>query len=730
MVLEGDEALFSFWVLKDLLSLQDSSIGNQNTFAPNYNFIKEKLKNSLNNPSNVLNLLKMIYPLVCELWVNENKIEILLLLWEYFSKRLNNSTKYQSGLYMSCIEFTEVLDTIIFSPKDCDEEFEFFIGMLLVYLKQQPNHWAKIKCRIFSQLSPFKIGDLNEVGMYRVFELFISLLQVNQEELSGKIASVHGNLKEKMITPTNVNIYISFIIRNVRENKDIAKITPPLLKTLQNATEDQKNFHIIKEFFVGFQQVIRLSNDMKLHQWTLLDSWIIKYLATCYLSDLEFSLKILLFLVRKVSEEDSWSYWENNIKTNIYPVLKQIGNSSSCPCIVAELAGEISCLSSDILKDAFHYFNTEGINYKIVQMYLSTVLKQYPVNVSLSPIQEKSAVQSWIRICLCSTRNYTEITSAVMKLESIPDCIKNGMGNAEDPLVNFIEILSSNKNVVLSSPVLSRFCEMCFENLDQYLIIHLPQFKDEMIILRVYTCLALTLLQCGTLLYDRYKASSPVTKLIVCLLFPTEFLIGKISHPFLGAIRKTWHIYFEALLKLSSDNDTYIQRTIRDLISKYLPHFSVSESPLYLCLTRENSAKVVLEKLSSIYFKHPTKENELNVTKALKILNEYIQSSTSISLLRIVVTETFFGLCEVYIFHNQRNLALSLIMYIVTCSFYDQLKEQIMASLLVLTEKHLAFNSKDYFNLVNILAKTIPSEILILKGSIVDKIKNIERIRG
>ncbi|KAK9885828.1 hypothetical protein WA026_013698 [Henosepilachna vigintioctopunctata] len=730
-ILRNDDALFSFWIMRDIISIQEVKETSERPKLPtDSKFIKEKLKTALSEPSDKLNHLRLMYPLMCDIWLSENWVEVLLLLWDHFSKRLNNSIKYQSGFHINCVEFTELIDTIIFSPLDCDEEFEFFIGILLNYLKKQPNHWGKIKCRIFSQLSPFKIALLEDVGLCRVLELFICLMEVNCDELSKKIISIYANINDNVVTSTNVNIYVSFIIRYTRENKNIEKITPPLVRILHHASENQNNFPIIKEFFDGFLWIVKQSSNMQLHQWTLLDTWLMKYLATCYLPDLEAAIAILLFVIGKISAEDSWSHWNNVFKENVYIVLKQIGNTSSCPAKIGELVGEISCLSPDVLSDAFTSFNADTIAYQVTEKFLCTILKNYPTNVCLTQLQERIAVQSWIRICLFSTKNYEEITSNVMRLDNIPTCIKNSMNSPTDPLVTFIDILGTNKGLFISTPVLSRFCEMCFDNLDRSLTIHLPQIKNELVILRIYTCMALALIQCGSLLYDRYKTSSPVTKLISCLLFPTEFVMGKISHPFLDAIRKTWHLYFEGLLKLGVDNDNYIHRTLRDLISKYLPHYSVADSPIHLCLNRENTAKVILEKICSIYFKHPTREIELNVTKALKILDEYVKSSTAISLLKIVVNQTLFGLCEVYIFHNQRNLALSIIVYIVTCPFYDHLKEEILKSLLLLTEKHLAFNTKHYFNLIGILAKTIPSEIMILKESIVEKIKNIERIRG
>lgn len=214
MVLKEDSELFNFWLIKDLVTIDCSDIEGSSTIytvVPSFEFIREKFTTSLNSSSDISKHLKMLYPLISELWPNDKKLEFLLIVWDHFSKRLNISSKYKSGMHISSIEFTEILDIIIFSPKDCDDEFEIFIGLLNNYLNQQPNHWGKVKCRIFSQLSPFKIGNLDEVGLYKVFQLLIGLMAVNPEELSKRITSVFGSLKENMVTSSIVNIYVSFV---------------------------------------------------------------------------------------------------------------------------------------------------------------------------------------------------------------------------------------------------------------------------------------------------------------------------------------------------------------------------------------------------------------------------------------------------------------------------------------------------------------------------------------
>lgn len=332
-----------------------------------------------------------------------------------------------------------------------------------------------------------------------------------------------------------------------------------------------------------------------------------------------------------------------------------------------------------------------------------------------------------------STTNLSEdLTLNVIKLDCFPATLETHIRTSRDPVYAFIEYLGSDVKQHAHSNSIIKLCEACFGQIDRWLGQYLARPEDETVVLRIYTCVSLAFLHCGPLLYDRNKSTSPLTKLVQVLLLPTDFLIGKkVPHAFvLNAVKKTWHVFFEAVVKLNRDSDTFLERTLRDMILKYIQYFSTGDSPIIKCLENPATAPILLDKVSNFYLKHPVKESDANTLKVLKILSDFVQSTTSLPLMRLVITRCLYGLFEVVIFHAQRNVALSVIK-VVTCSpLYPQVKEDFANSVIAVTEKHLAFNTVNYFQLMYILAKFIPADVRGLLGNVKQHISNVERMRG
>lgn len=505
-----------------------------------------------------------------------------------------------------------------------------------------------------------------------------------------------------------------------------------MLQLLHDAVNDQKLFRLIKDFVENFEYVINYSMNYQLHQWLLIDTWLPKYLSVCYHSDLKTALNVLLSTFDKVSNADSWSLWEPSFRDHVYSSLKQTSSAATAPDIVGKIAGKLCLLMPSITNDAFSFFNGETIPPRVSCQFLGEVLADFPNSFILTPSQESMVLQSWMKICLLTTDLYENLTSNVLKLDCFPAMLKMHIGASQDPVYAFIEYLGSDIRQHLHSNSMIKLCETCFGQTDKWLGQYLAQPDDETVVFRVYTCISLAFLHCGPLLYDRNKSMSPLTKLVQVLLLPTDFLIGKkVLHPFvLNAVKKTLHIFFEAIVKLNSDVDTFLERTLRDMILKYMQYFSTADSPIIKCLENITTAPILLDKISNSYFKHPVKETDANILKVLKIISDFVQSITSLPLMRLIINKCLYGLFEIVIFHSQRNVALSVIK-VLTCSpLYPQVKEDFRNSMITVTEKHLAFNTINYFQLMYILAKFIPADVKNLLGNIKQQVSNVERMRG
>ncbi|CAH0546371.1 unnamed protein product [Brassicogethes aeneus] len=734
-VLDNENTVFVLWLLKEISFLHTFDLNGKNIgkscerVKPNYTLLENKLKIILADADSeiMLETFSNIHPLICDLWINSAKIEVYQIIWDYFSKRLNVTNKTNYAL-CNATDLINSVDTVMWCPKDCKEDFEYFVGMLVKHLREYPRHWGKMKGRIYSQLGPNKVKDLRDVGIKHVIILFLCLSSVNFDELSKKMILFLDSLPlEKKNSPMFWNIYTAIIIGHVKEGRNIEKVSTCMVNMLQEASNNQKSFHFIKSFIENLLTIINASVSLQLNQWQLIDQWLFKYLTQCYHKDLEFTMGILYNLLEKVESPDLWSLYEHAFKNHVYPLLKQIGGSVNAPGIIGKIAAKISLLIPSMTQEAFCYFNSEHVNVKISSQFLSVILEMYPDNFMLTPQQEILIIQAWVKICLL-TNESSDLTRSVIKLDSFPKHTVSFVEYSRDPLLSFIENVGSNKENSLNT---MKLLDSCFGPISKWLSQYLSQPENELMVVRIYFVMSQAFLHCGNLLYYRNKSTCPLTQLVSVLLLPSDFLVGKALNPFvLNGIKKSWNVYFEAIVKLNTVPDSFLERTLRDLLTKFMPYFTTGDSPMLKCIENETTANSILEKFAVAYFKHPIKESDANILKALKIINNFVECSTSEYLFKLLVDKTVYGLFEVVIFNSQRNAAIGVVKAITCSPLYQSTNQYFKQSIIAITEKHMAFNTIPYFQLMNILAKFIPSDLKELIVNIKVHLGNVERMRG
>lgn len=517
----------------------------------------------------------------------------------------------------------------------------------------------------------------------------------------------------------------------VKRGLTVEKTASILLSWIKEASLDYKNFHLIKSFIINFEHILNFSLNMQLHQWIFLDAWLVKYLSSCYYPDMTAAFDILLITLEKVKNPDSWSLWSQSFRNYVYPALKQVIHTHNAPGSIGKIAGKMCLLIPQLYTDIFNYFTGDNIPPKIGLNFLTVVLTDFPNSCILNSQQEIAVVQMWIKICLLITEPCGALTEIVTKLDYFPLKLKSHVNTSQDPITALIEYLGSDLKSHRQSNNINKLCEVSFGRIDKWLNQCLTHPDNEQVVLRIYTCVSLAFLHCGPLLYNRNSCSSVLTKLIECLLLPSEVLLGKTPHEYvLNSVKKTWNLFYEGLVLLKDDTDMFLERTLRDLITKYMNHFSTSDSPVLKSLQNEVTAEVVLEKISNSYFKHPVKESDGNLIKVIKILCDTVQSTTSVALLRLVITKTLCGLFELVIFHPQRNLAINLIKVICFSPLYPQIKQEFSGCIISTTERHLGFNATNYFQLMYILAKFVPSDVRNLIETISRQVATVEQLKG
>lgn len=212
-LLKNDEPLFSLCLLKELVKTEDQLIKENLLLnvSLNFEFLEAKLKECLNSAesSTMPEVLKMVDIIVNEIWSKKPKIEVFQIIWDYYSKRLNVSSKNYSK--NTSLDFLKTVENVL-SKENCKEDFEIFVAILIVYLKQHPELWSKMKGRIYSQLGTNKLKELSETGIAHVSMLFMALSSLFYEEMQKRTLSLFDVLaKEKKELPITWNVYMAFV---------------------------------------------------------------------------------------------------------------------------------------------------------------------------------------------------------------------------------------------------------------------------------------------------------------------------------------------------------------------------------------------------------------------------------------------------------------------------------------------------------------------------------------
>lgn len=498
---------------------------------------------------------------------------------------------------------------------------------------------------------------------------------------------------------------------------------------VRNGSENRECFHLMKHYLNGLNIIFSISDNFDANQNCLLGSWIAPFMSSCCHSDLCTLLQLLIDILKKSESLGKWTTFKPIYQEHVLPTLKQISLTSSYGQI-GELAGLIALHIPELNVIAIQYFCKETVNINVTKEFVSTVLSD--LHVSNGIVQhENILISAWCRISLlCSDTIDTELCKKIFNLQSIRSMVV--VEHCDEPFVDFVKALSKQM-VVQNNQIfrLKELCVSCFGNIDRWISSYLTPSTDESQILYLYTKISMLFYYCAPLLYQKSKSICLLNRLVTTLLLPTEILMGKppVTN-ILYAIEKTWHLFVKGIYKLDHTSDPYIDRTLKDLIIRFVPHFPTVNSPILNILDHGDITNYVLEKITNSFLLRSARSSEENTFKALKILNNILQISVDLPRIQSIIHKILPGIFEVLMFNVQKSAALEIIKFITFSEWYIHIHQNIQLSIKNITSKHLAFNTNNYFQLINILQKYMPDDIKSVLPQIKDEISHVERMRG
>ncbi|XP_025201736.1 protein MMS22-like [Melanaphis sacchari] len=784
-LVDCEELIFRLWLLNSLQrSDKSSSIDLKDSGLVSI------LKELLNNEPNEMQL-KLSICLLENIIMSSLITEPVIVLWEYFHKRLN-STFYSSDMKIqniACISKngSELLiqmnnllsaeQTELLSNYNSFQLFQRLLGRHLQNIKYNSKDWNQIKGRIFSKFSPSKLMSFNDVGFYNFTTLFLTLSIMSDDttQIALKYQHLIKLISEQKLDPNTRLTYwkgtVAFLILHSQRNILMTAYGTALSDTLNTTSQEY-----ITVYLDGLKDLFLFSESLTYGQHTLIGSWFENYLSTIKPLDSNNILQTVLLILEKLkkagsdqtmpfSRENEIFILYNSLYTYLLPFIKKSSLSAECDTIVADIAVTFTIISSmpafsDTKVMLFNFFVVnQGINIKLLNRYLSSIIKENVI-ANVHGFNSLALIKAWLHSSMLIT-NWTInetmiITQFVSNISEIKELLTNSGNDLEtsvDPFITFLDSLNikyhHNQDIKLRQKMSEKVSDY-FYSIKIWVNILIKQQKQNDEIYRLYMVIGYMFEKISPLIYVKGKPNTILQELLDSMFLGVSLRSpNSKTHPsIITALLSCLHRYFIGLFHLNPKTDMYIARCLRELISLYFPKMLVGikssdELPLLKFFEEKPDNEIperalFLELLVSTFLSKRQRTPDSSVAQVLEYINNVIKISRNNELVILsIIQHSLMRICSVSIFCEETNICkritneiINTFINISVSSNNEKIKNEVMSSLDTLCEEHLAFSSKLIFEFFDHLITISPDFVTCFLPKLITHIEKVEWKRG
>ncbi|KAM7349018.1 protein MMS22-like isoform 2-T2 [Cochliomyia hominivorax] len=783
---------FSNWIQNSLLRLYGYR-SNGNYEGPNYckaagehveNFefcerITQQFLNLNPNEEQLRIYIAILTPTLLQWW--QPKVNIPMLLWEHFHKKLNSSFYIAGGapinLAVSCNGGRAYVDkyrSLLEKPPDVNlSSYTLFVLLMGKCLERliscHANHQAqKLLGRIYTKFSAQKFLALNETGIHHLIELFLVL------SLCGDFNDLSGKLRDKLL---------SIAFEKITGSKQVAvakghmalwilyaehqyDLTDYITKVLQQLSAVRNDLSISKIMADTLLDIFEHSDNFLRGEHLLVSSWIPNFLNNCTPVEQERTLEALHLIFVKIQRTEQFLDTNNELikalNNTILPFVKQqyLNNFSSwMPTLAADF-----CTQSFAVTDAqsfqklFSYFtDQQPANRQAVSQFLLKVLESDRGTLVDHTIIMQIWLKSLVVLTACN-EDVIKLTKIVVKLPeflAMTNTDAEELLKAKEPLCIFVAAVGkkfdSTTDYGQRNTIANNF-NSYIRNFDKWLNADFKLEKSEMIF-RFYSFLAIVIFNCPHIVYAKSKITCFFHIAITRYILPTSIQMGKAPEGKISQlIHKIWPVVVQGIGRLNFKSDPYLNKTLTDLIQKWTPHFKISPNakqvarPYINCLQGDNHelSLFVFEKLTNLFLSTQRRQADPNACLVITIYQEVVESISSnvddinsTSRLQTFMKGTSLSTLEHIMMVDEivpsRTLLLDLFKRIIHSPVFKKsstLKELLSEHLRILTKKHLSFYTFFFFELLMKLCSISYEIIEGILPFLMDEIRIVEAKRG
>ncbi|XP_072046268.1 protein MMS22-like [Amphiura filiformis] len=407
----NDKVGLCWWILQNLAPLYQYKMNGKlqtdgiSTIRSHWILAEDLLKLFLTKESNADEAKLQCYLKSClalsHLWEPHNKI--LIALWDYYSKRLNQRLHIASlGLQnltsvsksaQAWFEVCKQRSSDHTGSQGHENSFNIFLRILATQLGKMKvsgnlQGWKQVQGRFYSKFHSRSMKELDEVGLDRFLGLFLTLaLVADLSDVSSRVIDFLDLLPQATLTTGKLKLIwrglFTLCLIHEEHQVDIAVIADTLNKGFEpiarefrqkgiDSNRKSQLWALICCYIEGTQEVFESSNKLSLSEDKLIGSGFSHLLPACS----ENEMRILLSFIQTVMARHRSLYKRvlekqtrlvsSDVLTNpeqllkkytdlaqvlweyVYPFVRQHASTQTPPSMLADVAASFTLLASDM----------------------------------------------------------------------------------------------------------------------------------------------------------------------------------------------------------------------------------------------------------------------------------------------------------------------------------------------------------------------------------------------
>ncbi|KAH8366523.1 hypothetical protein KR084_000527 [Drosophila pseudotakahashii] len=712
--------------------------------------------------------LTLLAPL--QLQLGQPDTDVLCQLWEYLHRSLN--CNFSAGteldqLPLTCPNGAAYVERYskLLAKSDLEDlnlsSFTMYAWMLGRTLKLLPsqgrsNQRQKLLGRIFSKFSAAKLLALNEPGIHHVIELFLCLLLCHEDlgELAPKLREMMLCLALDKLPPVRRILvakgHMALLLLHAQHRLSMDDYVGKLLNQLATIRNDAEVGAI---YVSSLQAIFDLADDFKRGEQQLLGPWLSHYVEKSGQASQDRVWQAIYHLILRLGEPRAAAGNASGIKEalqqHILPLLRTqyvSGHSSWLPKLAANFVA--LCKDGDKLLLGFLQ-GPEPINMAASAQLMLQMLEDDGRPAS------STILQVWIKSLVLLNAQHESVlalTPYVTRLEEFrqlsidPASLEGG----REPLCGFFGALGRRaQQEEAAAHVRMQLSHKLHAYVNHFELWLPPDRLRSELGSRFYSFLAIVIYNCPTLAYVRSKPSCFFHLAMVRFLLTTQLQAGI---PPEGRLPQMVHKIFPVLLqgigRLPYRTDTYVAKTLEQLVLHWTPHFSFSPNAKlvarpYATLLQADVdgvlAQFVLQLLVNQFLVVQRRKAGQHAGLVITIMQQLIEGTAKdqeqqlLTLLRGVHIPLLEHVMFVDELDISRSQVFGLYGVLVAHEAYKHsqaVRDLCSNHLRSLAEKHLAHCTYFYFQMLIKLAELAPDLVAPLLPFVREQAQQVELKRG